>query len=448
MNISSSSTSGFQYFNVQNKYNSVKGQNNRNFVPVPVNSKGKFAVSYAPLKLSFGQGTQLSHLPVIDTGNNAQHIASIIEKARQDNAQIVVLSDYDGCIAGFHPDPLQSSPPGGKEAFSKTVHNLDKAGIPFFILTSRTIADFKEPGVISDAAKNTNLIGLKGNQINAVLPFDADRISKFAAKYWPDEEGYERSVKELQDGKTALTVEPKPLEGFSEVKTLAQEKLSPLGFFVEDKKIMYTIHWRALEETAKDKAARGETHEIGVDQKIFSEVSAIDPQQGETNVIIKNNENGSSIKISLDSLIKYGQKKFENICSEKIQDKIEDGKIKLHLDEATKIYEVVDMRTDKNNKGSIVKMFTELFTPNGPVHPIFLGDSVGRSGNTVKDDEHAMQAAADLGGSPIAVTARDTKEIKNGVDDKRKASQTAAKFRLRSFEDNLKVLNKLAEMVH
>ena len=310
----------------------------------------------------------------------------------------LVAVDYDGTFGPFVPDPLKALPHGGSEKFLEMIKNLAKSDIPFFILTSRAIEDFSATGVIGKKAKNINRIGLKGNQANLILPKDI--AEKLVEKYSKDTD-YIVTQKKLKNGKVRVKIEPALIQGFKEAKDALEKgvkKISPL-FRIEDKKIMYTLHWRELNESKTEATA-----------------SEIEKQ------------------------IKQGQEEFKRICEEKFAKELEDEKLLLQIDKSNMIFELVDARTRDKNKGSIIEELNKLYSDRLPV---FMGDSVGEK----KDDEYAIAAAEKLKGAGIAVIARDAKEF--GAIDTTKASrgtiETDASMSLQSYQDSIPLLNELAE---
>ncbi len=333
-----------------------------------------------------------------------------------------VATDFDGAQAGFVGDPLQAAPHGGIKKFLKMVKNLKKSNIPFFILTSRIIEDFEATGVIGKEAKNINRIGLKGNQANLILPEDI--AAKLVEKY-SQKADYIVSQTPLKNGKVRVEIEPALISGLKEAKTILEEGVKKISdkFRIEDKKIMYNLHWRELDES-----------------KTPETTPAINEQ------------------------IKKGQEEFARICNEKFGKEIEEGKLRLHLDESNMVYELIDSRTDIKNKGFIIEELQELYPEKSP---IFLGDSVGEdrkkpaaatiNGATKnvqkpeklmpKDDEYAIKVAEEHDGVGMAVIARDEKEVNNlGETIKsRGRTETTASMAIKSYQDSVPLLNAVAK---
>lgn len=316
--------------------------------------------------------------------------------------KLLVATDFDGAQAGFVGDPLQAAPHGGIKKFLKMVKNLEKSDIPFFILTSRIIEDFEAKGVIGKSAKNINRIGLKGNQANLILPKDI--AAKLVEKY-SQKADYTVSQTPLKNGGVRVEIEPVLIPGLKEAKTILEEGVKKISdkFRIEDKKIMYNLHWRELDES-------------------------------------KTPENASMI----DEQIKRGQEAFKRICEEKFGKEIEEGKLRLHLDESNMVYELVDKRTDLKNKGSIIEELQELY-PDRP--PVFLGDSVGTLAGKPKDDEYAIKIAEEQGGIGMAVIAREEKEVNNlnKTLNARGSTETAASMAIKSYQDTGPLLNAVAK---
>jgi trehalose-6-phosphatase len=321
------------------------------------------------------------------------------------NKKPLIVFDYDGTFAPFVADTLKASPQGGADNFIKVLKKLEAGNIPVFIVTSRTIRDFLNPGVIGPEAKNINRIGLKGNQMNLILP---ENIASLFTQKYSSKAGYEVFEEALEDGKKRVKIKPKAIPGFKESKSELEEAVKKISdkFGIEEKEIMYTLHWRKLEESKND----------------------------------KNSE-------FVDEQIQRGIKAFEKICKEKFKNEFDSGQFHLHLDESNMIYELVDKRTDlEHNKGSIIEELSELYNDKPP---IFLGDSVGPTSHesVLKDDEYAMEAVKKYKGIGIAVIARDTKEVSefDKTAKNRGKIKTASTHKINSYEDTISLLEKLSK---
>ena len=415
--------------------------------PSPINKA--YLSAYYGLKLSpisFAASTEnkapktaLSCLP-------DANIKEITEKINLEKKQPLVISDFDGTFSAFTPKILEAGPYGGVPNFSAMVNNLDKSNIPFFILTSRKLEDFSEPGMLGDAAENINKIGLKGNQMNLILP-KTPKVDEFISK-WQEKNDYTTEIKELNNGKIKIKVEPKPIEGFDKVKTQLKDELEPLGFAIEDKKIMFTLHWRDIEEKINNSK---EPYRLEVNNEIFQDVNnwkkiVDDKEEKESKVLIINKGNpDKNVELSSNELLDYSKQKFENICKDNFTNELKQGKVSLHLDTGTKIYELVDARTTNLNKGTILKDFTDLFGGNEKAFPIFMGDSI----STGKDDEFALEESVKSAGAGIAVVCRDKTELGSLKNPdisltKRLSLETSANYKLDSYQETVPFLNKLA----
>ena len=415
--------------------------------PSPTNKS--YLSAYYGLKLSplsFASSTENKAPKTALSGLPDANIKEITEKINLGKKQPLVISDFDGTFSAFTPKILEAGPYGGVPNFSDMVNNLDKSNIPFFILTSRKLEDFSESGMLGDTSENINKIGLKGNQMDLVLPKNP-KVDEFISK-WQEKNDYTTDIKELNNGKIKIKIEPKPIEGFDKVKTQLKDELEPLGFAIEDKKIMFTLHWRDIEEKINNSK---KPYRLEVNNEIFQDVinwekTGDDKKEKEPKVMIINKENpDKNVELSSSELLNYSKRKFENICKDNFTNELIQGNVSLHLDTGTKIYELVDARTTNLNKGTILKEFTDLFGGNKKAFPLFMGDSI----STGKDDEFALEESVKSGGAGIAITCRDQKELSslNNPDislSKRLSLETSANYKLNSYKQTVPFLNELA----
>lgn len=394
----------------------------------------------------------LAEIPTIRPSN----LGELVSKIKQSKKKPLVLSDYDGTHTDFANTRMSAIPTArphiGEEAFLALNNTLNTAGAPLVILTTRSVGKLKEPTIMGEkVAEALNIVGLNGNQMRLTL--DINQRSRAFIKEWAKKLGYKTSAEKLPDNRVKIKIDPIVPQELQRVTERFATDLQPLGFELNNESLILYFKWNKLSQAVKE-ASQEKPHVINVDNKVFDDVNTW-AQGNKSNAAVRTisirTEEGRTCALSYDELADYGLNKFKQICSEEYGDKLSSKKadelvplerqnIKaLVSDQKEKrFFEIADIRTKANNKGTSVEFLSKLFGSTEDSFPVFLGDSV----SVHNDDEFGMKKTSELKGVGIAILKGNSKDDLTS----RLALKTQADYKLESFEDTAPFLLEFAEL--